>query len=512
MEPAILFEHCLLLRVGVVADGGRCLSVMRMLDSIKPGRLRLKLMGLAPINKSITCLKYAGETGIPICDHYTELLSMESLDLILELSGDAAVLADLASRKPPSVGLLDRQASELFFDIAHQYEMVAKKESEISLATSFASALLEASPDGVMVVDRHYRIINCNDSDMITGGKGREAILGKYCFQALHGALNPCTGTQRICPTLETLRTKRTARAVHELTTKEGEIRICHVTIYPLFNQLGEIVQFVEVIRDITKDLSERIEQRAKAIKDDLERVVQEDRLASIGRLVASVCHEINNPISSIVTFNKLILSHIRENTLPPEGMPAFARYLDLSVKEALRCGNIVKNLLTFARQKTLEARHIDLVEVVNTITVLTSHQLEMAGVKYEIRLPKAPFIAWADHALIQQCLMNLIFNALESMSNGGKITITGGRLESEDKVWLTLADTGHGIDEQDLPRIFEPFFSTKKDGKGVGLGLSMVYGIIREHNGIIEVTSKQGQGTMFKIVLPVNDVAEEEQ
>jgi two-component system, NtrC family, sensor kinase len=226
--------------------------------------------------------------------------------------------------------------------------------------------------------------------------------------------------------------------------------------------------------------------------------------LTSLGRLVASVCHEINNPISSIVTFNKLILSHIRDGTLPPEGMAAFEKYLDLSVREALRCGDIVKTLLTFARQKKIEPGNIDMNDMVNTIILLTGHQLQMAGVEVSIELPASPFTAWGDHALMQQCLMNLIFNAMESMPQGGEITIAGGRIADQRKVWMAISDTGHGIDPEDLPRIFEPFYSTKGDGKGVGLGLSMVYGIIREHNGTIEVQSEAGQGTTFKMVLPV--------
>ncbi len=507
METVQSFEHCLLLRVGVVANGSRCLTIMRLLDTFKPSRLRLKLVALAPVSKSISCFKFAGEMGVPILEDYSDLFSLDGLDLILEMTGDPNILADLVSRKSPSVVVLDRQASMLFFDIARQYEMVAERESEISLATSFASALLEASPDGVMVLDRSYRIINCNDSPLITGGKPRDSILGQYCFELMHGLLSPCSGNDRMCPTQETLRTRRPARAVHEVTTADGEIRVLQVIAFPLFNMLGDIVQFVEIIRDITLDLSEHVEHRAKAIKDDLARVAQEDRLTSLGRLVASVCHEINNPISSIVTFNKLILSHIRDGTMPPEGMAAFEKYLDLSVREALRCGDIVKTLLTFARQKNVEADHIDLIEMVNTIILLTGHQLEMAGVEVSIQLPEAPFTAWGDHALMQQCLMNLIFNAMESMPKGGDISITGDKLAEDKKVWISITDTGAGIKAEDLPRIFEPFYSTKGEGKGVGLGLSMVYGIISEHNGTIEVQSEPGRGTTFKMVLPMEPV-----
>jgi two-component system, NtrC family, sensor kinase len=504
MKPGNGIEHCLLLRVGVVARGSRCLSIVRLLEAVKPTRLRLKLVGLAPTTKSIACLKFAGEAGIRICEDYMELLSMEPLDLIMEMTGDAHILMDLVRNKPASMGVLDLQTSMLLFDIAQQYEMVARKETEISLATSFASAMLEASPDSVMVIDQDFRIINCNSFPLIKGGKGRKATIGKYCFEALHGTLSPCIGSDRVCPVQETFKTRRPARSVHEITVDDNETRTCHVTSYPLFNQLGEIVQVVEVVRDISEELRTRVERRAKAIQEDLTRVVQEDRLASLGRLVASVCHEINNPISSIVTFNKLVLAHIRDNTLPPEGLAGFNRYLELSVKEAMRCGDIVKNLLSFARQKSIEPNEIDLIEMVETILLLAAHQLSMAQVETEVLLPDPPFVAWGDYALIQQCLMNLIFNAMESMPRGGRMTISGSTSPAEKKVYLTIADTGHGIPPEELTRIFDPFYSTKLDGKGVGLGLSMVYGIIREHNGTIEVRSDPGQGTVFKIALPL--------
>jgi len=496
-------EHCLVLNVGLVARGSRCLSIMQALKSIKPVHFQFKIAGIAAVTKSIACYKYAGEMDIELFDNYIELLSMKHLDFILELTGEQQILSDLVKHKQPTVGILDRQASMLLLDIATLYERVADKATEINLATSFASALLEASPDGVMVIDRDFRIINCNDSPLITGDKGREFVLGKSCFEVIHDSLKHCDCIGRVCPAQETLKTRQPSRVMHETSGFDGEPQISQVTAYPIFNQLNEIVQLVITVRDITKVLADSIEQHTRVIKDDLSRFAQEDRLASLGRLVASVCHEINNPITSIVTFHKLILSYLRENKMPAEGSAGFERYLDLSIREALRCGSIVNNLLTFARQKSIEAKDMDLIEVVKTIMMLTKHQLESSQVEYEVNLPKAPFKICGDSAQIQQCLMNLIFNAIESMPEGGKLTISGGLDDGEGMVWLTVADNGQGIKPEDLPHIFEPFYSTKVDGKGVGLGLSMTYGIIREHNGAIEVSSKPGKGTVFKIKLP---------
>jgi PAS domain S-box-containing protein len=476
---------------------------MRTLRSIKPVHFQFKISGIAAVTKSIACYKYAGEMDIELFDNYLEMLSMNHLDFILELTGEPQILSDLVKHKPPTVGILDRQASMLLLDIATLYERVADKATEINLATSFASALLEASPDGVMVIDRDFRIINCNDSPLITVGKGRESVLGKFCHEIIYNSQKHCDCHGRDCPAQETIKTRQPSRVLHENLSINGEAQVSQVTAYPIFNQMNEIVQLVITVRDITKALSERIKKSTKIIKDDLARFAQEDRLSSLGRLVASVCHEINNPITSIVTFNKLILSYLQEGKLPPDGSAGFERYLDLSIREALRCGSIVNNLLTFARQKNVEAKDIDLIEVVQTIMMLTKHQLESSQVEYELDLPKAPFKVYGDSTQIQQCLMNLIFNAIESMPEGGKLTISGGPDDEENMVWLSVADNGHGIKPEDLPHIFEPFYTTKVDGKGVGLGLSMTYGIIRKHNGIIEVNSNPSKGTVFKIKLP---------
>ena len=495
--------HCLLLNVGVVAQGSRCLSIIRDLQTIRPSHLRLKLVAMATLAKSAACNKYAGETGIELFENPTDLLSIEYLDLILELTGDQAIVAELIAAKPPTIGVLDRQTAMLFFDIATLYDQMSERETEVNLATSFASALLEASPDGVLVIDRDFRIINCNNSPLINGGLGRESIIGRFCHEVMHQAKEPCSGPERLCPAQETLRTGRPSRVVHEVAVADEDAKICQITTYPIFNQLGKITQFVITVRDMTKDLSERIEQRAQSIKDNLTRFVQDDRLASLGRLVASVCHEINNPITSIVTFNKLILSFIRENRFDRDQLKATERYLNLSVREALRCGDIVKNLLTFARQKNVEAKKIDLSTVIDTIMLLVDHQLDLAGIDCEIDLPASGYVVWGDGAQIQQCIMNLVFNAVDAMPSGGRITVSGGIEEQGDMLWLSIADTGHGIGADELPHIFEPFYSTKIAGKGVGLGLSMVYGIIREHNGTVEVDSEMGKGSTFRIKLP---------
>jgi signal transduction histidine kinase len=488
--------------VGMVLDGASRDTIIEDLTAIASSGLRL--IAIADVQgSSIWCQKFAGESGIALYDFPRDLLAIGDLDLILECTGDLRILADIERHKAATVGVLDRQASLRLIEIAKMY-----------LANPLATTLLEASPDGVLVIDRKFVIRECNQSKEIPGSENKAEIVGKHCFEILCGRSSPCEAPD-VCVADKALLTGKPARTVVETSNPESVSRLCQITAYPILGRRAIISQFVLTLRDITKDVGKKIEERTKSVKENFARLAQEDRLSSLGRLVASVCHEINNPITSIVTFNKVISSILksisesksRSSNEVDEQMANVMRYLDLSFKEAMRCGSIVKNLLTFARPKGLEAKIIEIRELVDTILLLTEHQLEIANIRYELHFPSAAYTAYGDFARIQQCLLNLVFNAIDAMPNGGILTVSGKIVESTDHIYLAITDTGCGIDPKDLPHIFEPFYSTKTEGKGSGLGLPMVYGIIREHHGEIEVESELGKGSTFRIKLPRHPV-----
>lgn len=499
-------NHVPTLKIGVVGGGRRCLSLLQVLESQRHQGLRAEIAGVADVNPEALGFQYARSRGIFTTDDFTRLFAIPGLELIVNLTGNQGLAHELDLKKPGDLPVLNYTASKLFQEIVQEVidstRQIAEQEDELSRTRSFLEAIAQVTVIGVMVLDTNYRIVWINNSALKQAGLSQKEALGQYCFQISHQSITPCDSPETPCPMKETLQTGRSAHAIHE-HIHQDHIDYCDVSTFPLVNKNGDIVQVLEVIWDITEDMNAKLERRTRAIKDDLAHLVQEDRLISLGKLVASVAHEINNPIGSIINFNKLILKTLKEGAISEQDRVDFERYLDLCVREAERCGRIVCNLLSFSRQQAIEPKKIDLGEMLDRIVMLTHHKMALANVVCEVKLENKTLEAWGDHTQIQQCFTNFIFNALEAMPDGGRLEIRGGLDPDAGEAWVEISDTGVGISQEIRDRIFEPFFSTKTEVFGVGLGLSMVYGIIKEHRGRITVDSTPGQGTTFRVFLP---------
>ncbi|MBU1275750.1 MAG: PAS domain-containing protein [Proteobacteria bacterium] len=498
------------LRVAVIGGGKRCRSMLEMFDSRRFQRLRAEIVGVADLNPEAEGLRLARERGIFTTTDCAELFNLENLDLVVELTDEQELLSNLAASKPESVGVIGHTASRLFHDVVSLYQQLEQTEDEASMARCFNQVMVDATGEGVLVLDGDYRIVRANQAALATAGLSREEALGRYCFQVSHQAITPCDSPENPCPMKRTLATGKSAHAIHEHAQQDGSTHYCDVSTYPLVNRKGEVVQVLELFRDITDDLAQRMDRRTAAIKADLARLVQEDKLLALGKLVASVAHEINNPISSIYNFVKLMHKGLANGRTKAKDLLDYQGYLDLCAQEAQRCSRIVDNLLSFARQRSPAPCVLNLHALLDTTVLLTGHRMELSGVELKLSVPAEGLDVWGDASQLQQVFTNLIFNALEAMPQGGSLEISGGVLPQEAKVWLEFRDSGEGIPQESLPRIFEPFFSTKADGHGVGLGLSMVYGIMREHHGQVEADSELGCGTTFRLVLPLAGKGEE--
>ena len=282
--------------------------------------------------------------------------------------------------------------------------------------------------------------------------------------------------------------------------------------------ELGELARSFDVMRERLKQamteneqflqgLEAKVEERTEQLKAANQKLMQTDRLASLGQLSASVAHEINNPVSGVLNLSKLMQRILKNDGVPPNRIEEFRRYLAQVVNETTRVGRIVSDLLAFSRRSKPQSKRADLNTIVKTTISLVSHKLSLGNVEVKLNLAENLPVVPCDSSQMQQVVMNLIMNAAESTyrKGQGSVTITTRAQADGSNVVLEVTDNGEGIPPENLAKIFDPFFTTKEEGKSVGLGLAVVYGIVDSHGGDIEVKSKRGEGSMFRVILPLS-------
>jgi two-component system NtrC family sensor kinase len=269
------------------------------------------------------------------------------------------------------------------------------------------------------------------------------------------------------------------------------------------FNHMtGELATARAELTEWTRTLESRVTEKTRQLQRINEGMAQIDKLASLGRLAATVAHELNNPISGINTYVSLGMRRLGKSNSADPAIAETIKELRFIHDELDRCGKIVKNLLLFSRSTPVEHALVPMEEVVSHCTQLVSHHLKLHDIQPRIDLEPS-LIVYGDAQQLRQALVAILINAVEAMPNGGELTISGKRVGSPGVCELVVTDTGRGIAEGDLPHVFEPFFSSKTDCAGVGLGLSVVYGIMQQHDGRIVIDSKVGEGTKVTMVLP---------
>jgi two-component system NtrC family sensor kinase len=240
---------------------------------------------------------------------------------------------------------------------------------------------------------------------------------------------------------------------------------------------------------------------------DELQRayrsLTQSEKMASLGKLAAVVAHEINNPLAGILTYSKLVSRMADKGLNDGQRLTDAKGYLQIIEGESRRCGGIVKNLLTFARQTPINPQKNDLNAIVERCLLLLGHQMTLQGIELQKQLdPELPAL-YFDAGQVQQALLVIMLNAVEAMQHGGRLGIETA-FDTADRVGrVVVRDDGPGIPAEVLSHIFEPFFTTKEEGKGTGLGLPIALGIVQQHGGNIEVDSTPQKGTAFTVLLP---------
>jgi len=260
-------------------------------------------------------------------------------------------------------------------------------------------------------------------------------------------------------------------------------------------------------LQEWNRTLELKVEKKTGELQIAEAKAVHAEKLASVGLLAAGIAHELNNPLTGVLTFSHILRKKASDDS--PE-----AKDLDLVIRETKRCSSIIKRLLDFAREKKPEKKVVDINQLVRETELLVRHPVSTHEIEIAMELEEGLPRVLIDPDQLKQVFMNILVNAQDAIGDRGKITVRSRMLPRPDAappgearealLEVSFTDTGSGIPEKDVTKIFDPFFTTKEIGKGTGLGLAVTYGIVQAHGGHIEVESLVGEGTTFRIQLPL--------
>jgi PAS domain S-box-containing protein len=397
----------------------------------------------------------------------------------------------------------------IFVGIIHDLTERKRTEDQFRL-------VVESAPNAIVMVNADGNIVLVNAQAEMYFGYGREELMGQSVevlvperFRASHPVFranffnSPST------------RPMGAGRDLYGLR-KDGSEFPVEIGLTPIHTNEGTLV--LSMIVDITE--RKRAEQSLREGKQDLENVVAElqkkndevrgvtqqlwqaAKLASVGELAASIAHELNNPLGTVLLRIESILGHMAEDD--PR-----RRALEIVEQEAKRMGNLVANLLQFSRRGEGQISTVDVRLEITQAVELVQHHLRKRQITTKLELDEATPLIHVDRQKLRQVLMNLLTNASDAMSQGGTLTLRCEPTKiptGKPAVQIEVSDTGGGIPPEHLERIFDPFFTTKEEGKGTGLGLAICRRIIEEHHGTIAIDSESGKGTTVRIILPAQN------
>ncbi len=272
------------------------------------------------------------------------------------------------------------------------------------------------------------------------------------------------------------------------------------------FNTMTDTLRMSRAeLQDWGHTLEQKVDERTQELRRAQAETMRGEKLASVGLLASGVAHELNNPLTGILTFSHLVRQKMPDKSADAEDM-------DLVIRETKRCAAIIKRLLDFAREKHPEKKFTDLNQVIDDTVRIVEKPAHLRDIEITLDLDRTLPPIWIDADQIKQVIMNMLVNAQHAVEEKGSITVSTRQAqdprapatESRPMVAISIVDTGCGIPEKNLKRIFDPFFTSKDVGKGTGLGLSVSHGIIEAHGGLIEVQSKVGEGSTFRVYLPL--------
>jgi two-component system NtrC family sensor kinase len=364
-----------------------------------------------------------------------------------------------------------------------------RMERELKEANDFLMNLIESSVDGIIVTDMKGEILLFNrGAENLLGYKADE-VVGKMHIRNIYppGVAKEVMDKLR-SPDFGGMGKLTSFPIVHR--KKDGELIEGDLSASIVYDEKGNEIASVGIFKDLRERL--RIERELQKMQEAL---LQSEKLAAMGRLTSQIAHELNNPIYGIMNTLELLKTEI-----PPESKRR--RILELSLSEIQRLSEMLRNMLSFSKPEEEKRRPIKIGELIEGILLMMEKQMRESNIQVVTSFdPDIPEIMASTNQM-RQVMLNIIKNAKEAMPKGGILSVRTAR--EEDKVLIHIQDTGIGIPEEIRDKIFEAFFTTKQKVKGVGLGLSVCYGIIKDHGGKIKLESEEGKGTTFIISLPI--------
>ncbi len=387
-------------------------------------------------------------------------------------------------------GKYSEQDLEILLPIAKHLSIAVENAmlfEEVSREKRQWEKTFDAITDMVWIEDMKGKVLRVNKTVIERSGRPELALINRSSGEVMK-LLQIRTPAY---PSYDLLKGK--VKLYHELTRLDGSTY--HFWTYPLVDSEGKIYGVVNYLRDVTEQ--KRLEHQ----------LVRADKLASLGTLVAGIAHEINNPLGIIAGYSEALLDRARSTDLLLNShFEDFPEYLETINKEIFRCKDILKSLLDFARSSTGTFREIDINELIKEVILLVNYKAKRSNYIIELNLLRDIPKVYADPGALRQLFMNIIMNSFYFMDRNGSIMIeTGSKRTVNDgsEVHIKITDNGRGIGREFIGRVFDPFFTTKPIGEGTGLGLPICHRIVTEHNGTIDVESREGEGTTFHIRLP---------
>lgn len=468
--------------IGVVGHSFALSSLSMLLHESSRDAAGIELQGGVLLDEGGNPLSAGFE--FPLYENLKEMLAAHSdINMVFELSGQPEMVASLRNELPADVTLVELPAARFFLRLHATDRLWIACKADLMQTQGLFKSVVDQMPEDILVIGADGMIVDCNKHFCAKVGEGIEDLRGRNPLY-FHNCLSSVCPVEKGIIQVESMSASKHNELMMPETDVNGKMNFFRIYVYPITNdETGKVAQLVVIRRNITERTM--MEQRLQ----------QSERMATVGELSAYIAHEIRNPLMAMGGFAKVLL---KNETIDLSGHEKIKIIFD----EAQRLDKLLKSILSFVRSKDVEKNSIDVNRVAADAMQLLSLGCQLQDIKVELDLDPSTPLGLGGAEQVRQCLINLVKNSMEAMPDGGQIQISTGL--SGSRVWLEVRDSGPGIADEIRTQVFDPFYSSKVNGNG--LGLPMVKKIMEEFGGDVELASREGEGTSVALLLPKAD------